>query len=397
MTSPPPDLPESRRLVALDGVRGIAAIVVLLHHVTLFSPERAALFLPGAAPPEPGSWVWWFTSTPLAAVVIGGEAVFVFFLLSGLVLTLPALDRGFDWLAYYPRRMLRLLLPVAAAVVLAIGLALVLPQDVEAPSEIAAGQLFLDLNVRSALTAVELFTGTTVVNNPLWSLRYELIFSVLLPVAVVVVLALRRWWLLGLAGTFGLLIWSWIAPNPVWRHLPMFLLGAFLAVALPTLRAWAGRIRWSVPTHLLWGLGLGIAVVALTARWVLWPITQGTPFVTSIPGIVSLAGAVMLLVIVLLWPPASRLLGRGPFRWLGRISFSLYIVHMPVIMAAVALLPGQPWWVPALVGVPCALLVAEVFTRVVEAPSHRFARWAGRASRRIVDRSGNPTTAPDGA
>src|SRR5271154_1701910 len=105
------------RVRSLDGLRGIAALVVVVHPSMLTSRVLAAPFYgqPGGHFP---AFSWWLTYTPLHLVWAGSEAVVVFFVLSGFVLVRAAERPGFRWRAYYPSRMLRLYLPVWAALVL---------------------------------------------------------------------------------------------------------------------------------------------------------------------------------------------------------------------------------------------------------------------------------------
>ncbi len=64
-------------------------------------------------------------------------------------------------------------------------------------------------------------------------------------------------------------------------------------------------------------------------------------------------------------------------QWLGLRSFSLYLVHLPLVSVTVLLLGGTaPLWAVLLIAVPAALLTTAVFYRVVELPSHRLARRA---------------------
>lgn len=85
-------MPQTGRLPALDGLRGVAALVVVAFHVLLLSPSFAdrAEAGPGLRPADPS---WWLTHAPLYLLWAGQQAVFLFFVLSGFVLTLSALGR----------------------------------------------------------------------------------------------------------------------------------------------------------------------------------------------------------------------------------------------------------------------------------------------------------------
>ncbi len=106
----------SARLPSLDGLRGLAAIVVVVHHALLTWPALFAQY----EVPNRGSGTWWLTFTPLHLAWAGREAVVVFFILSGLVLVLPFLGprKVGTWPGYLVRRVLRLYPPVAVALVL---------------------------------------------------------------------------------------------------------------------------------------------------------------------------------------------------------------------------------------------------------------------------------------
>src|SRR5688572_6272685 len=77
------------KLMELEALRGIAAAVVLLHHFLIFVAPR----LHGRNfPDDPIALV----RTPLYALVNGSAAVTVFFVLSGFVLTIRAMEQR-DW------------------------------------------------------------------------------------------------------------------------------------------------------------------------------------------------------------------------------------------------------------------------------------------------------------
>jgi peptidoglycan/LPS O-acetylase OafA/YrhL len=93
----------------------------------------------------------------------------------------------------------------------------------------------------------------------------------------------------------------------------------------------------------------------------------------------AVIGGALLIFVFIAWRPAVGLGSKTLMRWLGSRSFSLYLVHEPVVVSvAMVLKTTQPLNV-GLVAIPLALLAAEVFFRLVERPSHRFSRTAGKA------------------
>lgn len=93
-----PAAAQPQRLSSLDGLRGIAAVVVLIHHALLTLPQLADAYYDMDGLSEI-SLAWILTYTPLHVFWAGAEAVSLFFILSGIVLTLPVLRaRGrFTW------------------------------------------------------------------------------------------------------------------------------------------------------------------------------------------------------------------------------------------------------------------------------------------------------------
>ena len=61
------------------------------------------------------------------------------------------------------------------------------------------------------------------------------------------------------------------------------------------------------------------------------------------------------------------------------MSFSLYLVHLPIILAGVTLLRSVSLPLALAVSVAAAFVSAELFYRYVEQPSHRLSMAVGRA------------------
>ena len=105
------------RLRGLDGVRGVAAAMVVVHHLAL---SGGWLSDPFATQPNVSSgFERAMTYTPLHLVWAGGEAVFVFFVLSGYVLAGTDISTPRRTAGFVGKRFVRLYVPAAAAIVLA--------------------------------------------------------------------------------------------------------------------------------------------------------------------------------------------------------------------------------------------------------------------------------------
>ncbi|MBB2925299.1 acyltransferase [Cellulomonas cellasea] len=369
------------RLRQLDGLRGIAAVVVVLHHSLLLFPRFADTYLSNGQVPVAGSVLWWFTATPLKLLTAGGEAVTVFFVMSGIVLTLPVLSRGgFDWVAYYPRRVVRLYLPAIASVLFATLLFALVAQPVLPELSSWVNRVAVnDLTVQRVLLATDLLFGDVVVNNPLWSLRWEVLFSLALPVFLGVALLARRRPVAGILLTCVLAGFGGFFHNQSLSYLPAFLVGAIIAVALDPLRASAARLSAARGGHVLWALLAAAGAVALVAYWLVRPLADTDATVYGLTIGVSSLGATVLVLVAAFWAPAVRLLTTRFVQWLGVISFSLYLVHVPIALTAVHVLGGARWKWAMLATVVLAVAVAVLFTRFVEKPSHQLSKRVGAA------------------
>lgn len=73
----------------MDGLRGIAAVAVVLTHLVPLAPSLHPVYS-AEWQYSYDSWQQWLVHSPLHFWWMGEEAVFVFFVLSGFVLTLAA-------------------------------------------------------------------------------------------------------------------------------------------------------------------------------------------------------------------------------------------------------------------------------------------------------------------
>ena len=375
----------TRRLTSLDGLRGAAALVVLLHHSLLLIPVMVE---PYRHPPadQIGDGIWWLAYTPLHVFWDGSAAVMIFFVLSGFVLALPlAQGRVLDWRSYYPSRLLRLYLPVWGGVALASVVILITPHAApEDVSDWVAGHP-AGLSAGGVLKDLLLVWQPGYTNSALWSLKWEVLFSLLLPLYAWVA---SRWraplWMklsvVGLIVAIGSLIGP---PDRTYQMGPLFHMGTF---AFGVLIAFDWH-RVSKAIAALSGKSLAVMwAAAVLGLWSYWGLNAfGEPPMPHVLSAVSRVVQVIsaALIVVLSTRPGrwTTALESRPLHWLGTRSFSLYLVHEPLVAASGSV--GAQLGVPTGIIIPIVLVVslgaAELFFRAIEKPSHRASRAVGRA------------------
>lgn len=334
---------EAGSIDAMDGLRGISvAWIVLFHYAVLDAavPDAVARFLNHA----PG----------IAQFVAQGPwAVDLFFLMSGFLLTLPWLVRARDarpppdMRRFYERRIARIV--PAYYVQLALLFALVMPllhgltywrADLYVYAANALAHALFVHNL-SPLTSASLG-----VNGALWTLAIEAQFYLLLPWlaplfvrapwrSLALAAAVSAAWAAGARHGFDALVrwhieigrhWGWdeeairrLLAIQFPAYVAHFALGAMLA------RAWLARDampRWLAPA-ILGGSLAWLAAAAAGAR----PFGDFTWM-----GSVAAIGGVMLAAAVSTGAFTRAVLSRGPVAFMGRISYSAYLWHLPLLL-----------------------------------------------------------------
>ena len=362
------------RSPALDGLRGLALVWIVVYHFT--SGPR----------PLPGGWV----------------GLDVFFVLSGFLITAMLLDERrttgrLSLRRFYARRALRLL--PALLVMLAVWTALLLVLGdttwfAATPGTEGPGAA-VEVGPALRQVAIVLLYGVNWVyalgsgHAPLahlWSLAVEEQFYVVWPWVFLLVVRLspqrRSWPVLALAAVSAalpfLLYDGGAGTDRIYfgtdtRAVGM-LLGAAAAFAWHRRRSTGTSARAAAPRA--W-LGVGAVLAFL--------LTVGNVPLKSLAGPALMALAAAQVVPYLVDRPGS-LLGRGfaspVLVWLGQRSYAIYLWHY-LFATWLNLAPG---WVSIPVGVAASLAVAELSWRLVEAP-------ALRASKRFRPQAPRPDAA----
>ncbi|MCB4822385.1 acyltransferase [Roseicella sp. GB24] len=354
-------------------MRGAAALSVVIYHCLLVWPalyetlggDGVPFFRTGQDPLT----VALLTITPVHLLWSGREAVLLFFVLSGYVLAQGFLRGPQPYLPFVTRRACRLLLPcILVALPVALLVALIDPVPRPGWSDWAAGHWVEAVTPRAVASHALLIEEPYGLNSPLWSLHYEWRISLLFPLLILLAAAgpapamVASLVLAALAvAEMRLLRSDWLSTL---AFLPHFMFGVLLAREGARLPAWIAALAPRARLG-LWGL----CYLLLHYRWL-------APAPATVVDLINGAGAALLIALVLASARAQALLVWPPLAWLGKVSFSLYLVHVPVILAALHLMPPDlPLWAVMAGAVLVSLGLAWVLFHLAERPSI----WLGRA------------------
>jgi peptidoglycan/LPS O-acetylase OafA/YrhL len=370
----------SQRIVALDGLRGLAALAVVFGH------GFGAVDVPGW-----GRLLW--VHSPLAVAINAIGAVHLFFVLSGYVLAASA-ERGgraVDLAQFYVRRVFRIQPPFVVALLATwlLSLAYVVPSPGEGVSPEYVRHLQADAAPRELLAALA-FPGNAGGLLPHgYTLAVELIFSFLLPLMLWVSRRLHWAALLPFAA-WG--IGSELGPY-AW---PRYTLDFALGIGLYRERERLGRLFAAMSPALALALLVAALCVFTYPTWAVRPFERWAVIPFALGGSGLVAGALHL-------PRFAALLSSRPVAALGRVSYSSYLLHFAVLCTLTRLIDHTLGVAEAaafmLLVAALALAVAAASYRWIERPSIRagnrvcvslanaFGRPA-RPSRRFAEAAG---------
>ena len=379
--------PAGSRVLWLDGVRGAAAMFVVLHHIWLVSWPK---FPTNTGP-------WW-----LGWLLYGHMAVAIFIVVSGFSLSLAPMRKGGQLTGgirrFLRRRAWRILPAYWAALAVSLGVtALFLSPDLS-PGALARSTLVHGALLQDAV-------GSASPNGALWSIAIEwqiyFVFpiilllarrsSVVLAVALTAVVVLVAHAFAGLGGVFDKI--NGLTP----QFLALFALGA--------LAAWLGgddraqALRRPLGAVSLLALG-GFAALALMegSEWI----------VAQFFWMDLLFGVGVACMLAVLYAggltPLARVLASRLALWLGLFSYSIYLLHDPIVgvldkyaFGPLNLAPLPTFGLTLVLGLPVIVALCYGFHLLFEAP---FLRQRGVAALRTMPlvrpwlrRSASPTPA----
>jgi peptidoglycan/LPS O-acetylase OafA/YrhL len=370
--------PDPDRVTGLDGLRGLAALFVVVHHCWLLSFRGRYPLVDGP------DWLGW--------LLHGRFAVVFFITLSGFSLAIAPARHGWRLggvRRYAQRRAWRILPPYWAALVFSLFVAYMWTRMPLADPPTARAVVVYGLLLQD-------FVPAPVPNAVFWSIAVEAALYLAFPLLLIV----RRW-----AGAavmlaavvvpvvvVGLLVpavsvtpttpATAASPMQTWftfELAPLFAMGVVAAGVV----AAGERVR-RLPWHWLALLAAAPVLLLIVVQGSVWTVAH----YYWIDLALGPAIALLLAAVATRRPaPLTWLLATRPVSRLGRYSYSLYLIHLPIVLVinrklvAPHVPPGLPrFWVTLVLATSASLVAAWVFASIFEIPFQRYRSWAALRS-----------------
>lgn len=328
----------------IDGLRALAVIPVILFHV-------GSDWIPG-----------------------GYIGVDVFFVISGFLITSiikKELDSGtFSFRDFWARRVRRILpaMVLMTAITLAMTYAFVFRPDQQAIGEQALASLLSVANMYLWQNTGD-YWGWNAEASPFlhaWSLSVEEQFYLFFPIAMWLMSRFRSRWLhasilSAVAVSLALFLWGsqtyptatfYLLPTRIWELGTGCLLALTFTAKHETDTGGDGRASLGV-----------LGVFMLICSFVFFP-KLGSGMTVAVTG-------TALVIAFGQSGPSNRLLSSGVFVHLGKLSYSLYLWHWPVLVLAEPLGYSWPGFTDKLIAIVATYVLAFITFHLVEKPTRK--------------------------
>ncbi len=384
-----------RRYYELDSIRGLAALSVFFSHCLLMVTISGHFGVLGDVLENSILHIFWD----------GGAAVILFFVLSGFVLTLPYvgdIPKAIDIIPFIIRRVFR----IYPAYFFALILTVLFKQLIFVPGQLTDFSWIANDFWQWKLSDI---TWTIVKNHlvmvgpdltrlqmgifipVIWSLVVEMQVSLIFPFIIPLISKMNKWWkaILFFMVSFLISYILFIKLNMEFlRYMPLFILGGLLAKFKTELTQIV--IKLSLGLKVLVGI---LALILYTFRFSIYqPFLERYDFsfgrfyvfgrslgFISIDCIIDYIigfGVTIIIIYAISLVRLSQILHIKPIKFLGDVSYSFYLLHLPVLLAISSVI--YPFfhsivlaWIVSLV---ITSFISYVSFRIIEKPFQNIGR-----------------------
>lgn len=396
----------SRRFEELDSLRGLAASAVVFHHCLLtISIFSAANFHEITA--SDGFFINLISKTPFHMFWGGHEAVILFFVLSGFVLTLLLNSQKESYSTYLIGRFIRIYIPYIFSIAVSLSLMnLFLDSEHSNLSDWFNGMWSHSISFKEIVSYLFMLGyDSHNVNTVTWSLVHEIRISIIFP--VIVYFIYRFDWKISISVGILICLFVYATLNLISKFLitnevlsfliqsigstvyycAFFIVGSVLARYKDLLAIFFTKINKK------WRILFGISFVGLfTFEW--WiPVIGYKKYngnmIETVSANVIIDYTVMISIIILFLfalnsQRMSSMLKVKPLLFLGKISYSLYLIHPIILLTAINVFENiLPTYV-ILLFVPVLSMISATFMYfLIEKPSIKLGRSLKNRNKKI--------------
>ena len=363
----------SDRIPVIDFLRGLSCLGVLLYHVRvdLWIGWWRITSYPNDYSSFAKAMAWLSIPTPFM-----GYAVVLFFLISGFCIHYPntsGIARP-NWKIYLIRRFLRIYPAYLAALILTAGISYIC-LNLWGDNTWNPSKLF---RVASLTQNYSQENGQFLSNPSLWTIPLEIEFYLLYPFAFLF-LSSKRISFLWLV-TFGISCTSIILSYQGYKWLtftalflwPSWLLGAWIAELYRDHKLDLLKLQYLLAFA---GVSLGVSLISRYQNWETWTQYFAWTAFYSFFFIFCLSHTWILHRLVGVWLTKA-------VSWVGKISFSLYLIHFPLfklfgyIHREIFNEKPANFLISLFYLIP-VIMLAGLFFRWVEQPIHQWSKKKG--------------------
>jgi peptidoglycan/LPS O-acetylase OafA/YrhL len=383
--------PPQNKLAFLDGVRGVAMIIVVFHHFGLGFFPAINYLNPDQIHLGNGQVELLIAKTPLNLFFNGGFAVSIFFILSGFVLSYKFHRSGSHKLLreYAAKRYFRLLIPVGVSIILCYMLheaGLFTHKELGdiTKSKDWLSCLFTDMKTVAVMIKnvfIDVFVNNDNPYNPvLWTMTIEFLGSLLLFSFLTLAGNTKKSILLHIIVAFLILLTDK-------KFYAAFILGSLISrlfvngFSFP--KGWKGII---IKLFLLVaGIYLSSYPQGSFVRQSIWkPLAWDW---TNSYDLFHVLGSFCLLFVICYEKNFMRFFSVKPFLYLGKISFSFYLIHLAVMCSLGSTIflrlwkPGTyfiPFFISFISSMAVTFLISHFYHKYLDKTSIRFSEKMGK-------------------
>ncbi|ETI67537.1 acyltransferase family protein [Neobacillus vireti] len=369
-----------RRYDQLDSLRGLAAISVFLGHISIVTATPFISFTVSS-----------IVFLPLKVFIGKSSYSFVnfFFVLSGFVLFLLfTKGKTKNYGGFIISRFFRIYIPYIVAVTVSIITYLSFSKGgIKELSGWFNLSWTVPLTLKDMLDHIMMIGNfnTNLYNNVLWSLVQEMRVSLIFPIIAVIIIRVK--WHVSLLMCFCLSfisglnnIFNW--ENSLGYHtsffaslqiISMFILGSLLAKHLYQL----------IEIYVILTKNNKIVLLIFTVSCFIY--NEALTVVANHLGIYQYGeimsdysigvGSVLVILISLASIRVQSVLLIKPLLFLGRISYSLYLYHLPILFSLIYVFYKiLPLWSILIISIPLAIITAHISWLIIERPASRYGK-----------------------